>query len=201
MRRLPTLAIALCSLAHAAPPEVDRRIDAALVAAADVGSGAKATYSDAGEFVLGVVLSESRGRLVILRRQAAGRYAIDSESHVFENDFGPGYDIEMVEHNGPRRFSIQVNSRSGCGTQVETFRLAQAGGAWRVAGYDKSEPDAPPTCDVNSRSRELSADLLTGQVHVVDYRAGKPVRHVSRVTRAPAPEVAAFDFSMFDIEP
>ncbi len=174
-----------------------------MIQAAHLGPDARATYaaSDSGEFVLGVVLSDNLGKLLVLRRRAPGNYGLESESSAFDNNFGPGYDIEIVRASGLRRFLIQVNSHSGCGIQVETFRVALAGGAWRVAGYDKSEPDSAVTCDVNFRSREYSANLLTGRVHVVEYRAGNEVGRRSRRTGISAPGLTSFSFSMFETEP
>ena len=202
MRSLLTLAIALCCNALAGPVHASEQIEEALIQAANLGTDAKAEYSNpSGEFVLGVVLSESLGKLLVLRRQSSGTVGLESESLAFENGFGPGYYIEIVQASGPRRFSIQVNSHSGCGIQVETFRLALAGGAWRVAGYDKAEPDSAETCNVNFHSREYSANLLTGRVHVVEYRAGHPVKRESRATKVTAPSLSSFKFSMFQNEP
>ena len=174
-----------------------------MIQAANLGPDARANYaaSESSEFVLGVVSSEKQGKVIVLRRQAPGIYALDAESSSFENAFGPRYYVEIVQSPGARRFSIQVNSHSGCGIQVETFRLALAGGAWRVAGYDKAEPDSTETCDVNFRSREYSANLLTGRVNVVKYRAGHAVERGSRTTKVCAPELSSFSFSMFEREP
>ena len=202
MRRLLTLAFALCSSAHALPTEAEAEVSAALVSAADLGPGARVDFSapDSNEFVLGVVLAEERGKLLVLRKQSSGGYRLEAASSVFENNFGPRYYIEIVQASGARRFSIQVNAHSGCGIQVETFRLAHVSGAWRVAGYDRSEPDFK-TCDVNLRSREYSANLLTHRVNVVEYRSGKLVKRESRITKSAAPELGTFSFSMFHNEP
>ena len=202
MRRLLTIAFLLWTSVQAYSGEEEAKIAAALVLAADLGQGAVA-YSSApssNELVLGVVLNAERGKLLILRKQALGGYAVEATSSVFDNNFGPRYYIEILLGSGARRFSIQVNSHSGCGVQVETFRLAHSGGAWRVAGYDKSEPDAR-TCDVNLRSREYSANLLVHRVNVVEYRSGKVAKRESRITKFAAPELALFDFSMFQNEP
>jgi hypothetical protein len=197
-----SLAFILCSSAHALPTEAEAEVSAALVKAADLGSDAKADFSspDSNEFVLGVVLAEGRGKLLVLRKQSSGGYSLEAASSEFENNFGPRYYIEGVQASGARRFSIQVNAHASCGIQVETIRLAHASGAWRVAGYDKSEPDSK-TCDVNLRSREYSANLLTHRVNVMEYRSGKVVKRESRTTKFAAPELQAFNFSMFQNEP
>ena len=70
--------------------------------------------------------------------------------------------------------------------------LGQARG-WRVAGYDKSEPDSK-TCDVNLRSCEYSANLLTHRVNVVEYRSGKAVKRESRIAKFCSAELGAFKF-------
>jgi len=203
MRRLLAFAIAISLHTHALASETAASVEVDLIRAADLGRYAHATYSapPSGDIVVGVVLSESQRKLVVLRRQSTGAYGIDSQSQVFTNDFGPGYYIEIVQVPNPRQFSVQVNSSSGCGVQVETFRFALARGSWRVAGYDKSEPDSPATCNVNFRSREYSANLLTGSVRVVEYRSGHALRRIARTTNVPAPGLSAFNFSMFETEP
>lgn len=202
MRRLLSLAIILCSTAHALPTEAEAEVSAALVSAADLGSNARADFSapDSKEFVLGVVLAEERGKLLILRKQVAGGYKLEASSSVFEINFGPRYYIEVVQVSGSRRFSIQVNTHSNCGIQVENFRIAHVSGDWRIAGYDKSEPDSK-TCDVNLNSRKYSANLLTHRVNVVEYRSGKVVKSVSYITKSASPELGVFNFSMFENEP
>jgi len=204
MRRLLTLAFAIstCLSVQALSIESPTEVSKALALAADLGPNARTNYStsDSNEFVLGVVLTEESGKLLVLQRQSTGGYRLVAASSAFESSFGPRYYIEIVQSSGERRFAIQVNSHSACGIQVEIYRLANTNGIWRVTGYDKSEPDSA-TCDVNLRSREYSANLLTHKVSVVEYRNGKVVKRKSRITKSAAPELKAFSFSMFQDEP
>ncbi len=135
-----------------------------------------------------------------MRKKNLGKHQIEAKSLEFEGGFGPRYYIEIVQNSGPRRFYIQVNSPDRCGIQVETFRIAYAGNAWRIAGYDKSDPD-DITCDVNFRSREYSANLLTRQVNIKEYRNDKLVKRESRSTKYASPSLVAFNFLMFQNEP
>jgi hypothetical protein len=200
MRALLPLAFAL--LLHALPAAAGEAASAALVRAAALGPEPQIHLSipDSNETIMGVVLAGERGKLLLMRKQASGQYSLEAASAVFENNFGPRYYIEIIQASGARRFSIQVNAHSACGIQVETFRMAQVNGTWRVAGYDKAEPDSE-TCDVNLRSREYSANLLTHQVNIVRYRKGKVVKRESRMTSTPAPDLATFRFDLFQSEP
>lgn len=202
MRHLLILPFVLCFAAPALAGQAEAEVSAALVGAADLGPDARANFSppDSNEFVLGVVLAQERGKLLVLQKQPAGGYSAVAASAAFEHSFGPRHYVEIVQASGERRFSIQVNTHAECGIQVETFRIARAAGTWRVAGYDKSEPDTQ-TCDVNLTSRKLSANLLTHRVNVVAYRNGKAVKRESHLATVPAPELGAFSFSMFGQEP
>lgn len=196
------LLISLCLPSHALPTESENDVSAALIQAADLGSDAKTNFSisDSKEFALGVVVSEAKGKMLILRKQNSGKYKLEAESAIFENNFGPRYYIEIVQNSGTKRFSIQVNSHAACGIQVETFRFSFDGATWRVAGYDKAEPDTI-TCDVNLRSRAYSANLLSRRVDVIEYRSGKVVKRLSRLTKNAAPMLSSFNFTMFENEP
>ncbi len=192
------LVLALTSPTHASEA-ADR---AALVEAAGLGPEARTwlAASDGGPLALGVVLAGERGRVLVLRRAASGSYEVEATSPVFPNDFGPGYYIEAAQSAGPGRFHVQVNMHSGCGIGVEVYRFARSGGVWRLSGYDRSDPDTL-SCDINLRSREYSANLLSRKVSMTHYRDGKVAKRESRASRSGAPMLAEFRFGLFDKEP
>ena len=202
MRYQLAFAVALFASAHAAATEESDAVDAALISAAHLGTQVKTSFSepDASGHVLGVVLSEERGKLVILKRRASGAYQLETASAPFANVFGYRYYIESVRATGARRFSIQVNAGDGCGIRLERFHFASVRGVWRVSGYDKVEPQTNP-CDVNYPSREYSANLLTRQVAVVNYSYEKIVNRESRRSKIAAPALANFSFSIFETKP
>ena len=180
--------------------EADAR--AALLQSAGLGPSEQVWLAapESDPLALGVVLQGGQGRVLVLRKAASGAYALEAASPVFPNDFGTGLYIEIVQATGPGRFQVQVNTRSGCGIEVESYRFALSRGAWRLSGYDRSEPDTL-RCDVNLRSREYSANLLSRKVSITHYRDGKVVRRESRASRTGAPGLAEFRFGMFQEEP
>ncbi len=200
LRRTLTLAflILVAPLAQAS----DAEAQASLLRVAGLGPDARVQFAEApnARAAFGVVLSAGGGKLVVLRRGPSGTYELEAQSAEFANDFGTGYYVEIVQAPGPDRFSVQVNAHSGCGVKVQTYRFARVHGAWRVAGYDQAEPDAQ-TCDVNLRSRDYSANLLTGRVLVTQYKSGKASARASRLARLPAPKLGDFHFAIFESEP
>jgi hypothetical protein len=180
----------------------ERQAESDLLGAAGLGSEAKASFgiSPDAMIVAGVVLGSDIGKLLVLRRLASGQYAEEATSPEFPNDFGLRHYVEIVQLTGPERFTVQVNSHALCGVQVERYRIARSGGSWKVAGYDRREPDTQ-TCDVNLISRDYSANLLTGQVLITEFVGGKPTKKQSRRSKVVAPELKGFNFSMFENEP
>ena len=202
MRFQLAFAIALCAPAYAAATEEGNVIEAALVGAAGLGTNVRTTFSEpsSSAYVLGTVLSEERGKLLLLKRQSSGAYQLEAESTPFDNVFGPRYYIENIRALGPRRFSIQVNAGDGCGIRIEKFHVIRVNAVWRISGYDKDEPQANP-CDVNTRSRGYSANLLTHQVAIVRYKNEKVIGRDIRRTKVAAPVLTNFNFSIFETEP
>ena len=178
-------------------PTPDLRRAAGLGIEAEVRYGASLDAS----LAVGVVLRPDRGRLLVLRREeSSGHYMEEAESAEFPNMFGPRENVEIVEVTSPERFMVQVNSRTTCGIQLEHYRIARVHGRWKVAGYDRYEPDSQD-CDVNQISRAYSANLLTGQVRITEFVHGVPTRKYGRGTKRVAPDLRNFQFDMFMIEP
>lgn len=181
-------------------------VDQVLSERAAVGAQPRVFHASTpeGDLVLGAVLGRElgreSGRLLVLRRNAAGRYDVEAASAPFRNDFGIGYDLEIVEYNGRGRFSMDVAAHSACGVRVDTFRFYRVSGQWRVSGYDREDPDVQ-SCDVNFRARTYSANLLTGQVVVTTWRQGRAVAVNRRKARIEAPRLEDFSFSLFADEP
>lgn len=96
-------------------------VDQALSERAAVGAQPRVFHASTpeGDLVLGAVLGPESGRLLVLRRNAAGRYDVEAASAPFRNDFGIGYDLEIVEYNGKGRFSMDVAAHSACGVRVD----------------------------------------------------------------------------------
>lgn len=201
MRRLVlALLVGVASCGRLAAAEVT--VDQVLSERAAVGAQPRVFHASTpdGDLVLGAVLGRESGRLLVLRRNAAGRYDVEAASAPFRNDFGIGYDLEIVEYNGRGRFSMDVAAHSACGVRVETFRFYRVSGQWRVSGYDREDPDVQ-SCDVNFRARTYSANLLTGQVVVTTWRQGRAVAVNKRKARIDAPRLEDFSFSLFADEP
>lgn len=201
MRRL-ALALLVCAASCGRFAAAEATVDQVLSERAAVGAQPRVFHASTpdGDLVLGVVLGRESGRLLVLRRSTAGRYEVEAASAPFRNDFGSGYDLEVVEHNGRGRFSMDVAAHSTCGVRVDTFRFYRASGQWRVSGYDREDPDVQ-SCDVNFRARTYSANLLTGQVVVTTLRQGKVVAVNRRKARIDAPRLEDFSFSIFADEP
>jgi hypothetical protein len=201
MRRL-ALALLVCAASCGRFAAAEVTVDQVLSERAAVGAQPRVFHASTpeGDLVLGVVLGRESGRLLVLRRNAAGRYEVEAASAPFRNDFGIGYDLEIVEYNGRGRFSMDVAAHSACGVRVETFRFYRVSGQWRVSGYDREDPDVQ-SCDVNFRARTYSANLLTGQVVVTTWRQGRAVAVNKRKARIDAPRLEDFSFSLFADEP
>lgn len=201
MRRL-ALALLVCAASSCRFAAAEVTVDQVLSERAAVGAQPRVFHASTpdGDLVLSAVLGRESGRLLVLRRNAAGRYEVEAASAPFRNDFGTGYDLEVVEHNGRGRFSMDVAAHSTCGVRVDTFRFYRASGQWRVSGYDREDPDVQ-SCDVNFRARTYSANLLTGQVVVTTLRQGKVVAVNRRKARIDAPRLEDFSFSIFADEP
>ncbi|MCP4637816.1 MAG: hypothetical protein GY848_15255 [Methyloversatilis sp.] len=201
MRRL-ALALLVCAASCCRFAMAEVTVDQVLSERAAVGAQPRVFHASTpeGDLVLGVVLGRESGRLLVLRRNAAGRYEVEAASAPFRNDFGIGYDLEIVEYNGRGRFSMDVAAHSACGVRVETFRFYRVSGQWRVSGYDREDPDVQ-SCDVNFRARTYSANLLTGQVVVTTWRQGRAVAVNKRKARIDAPRLEDFSFSLFADEP
>ena len=201
MRRL-VLSLLVCSASCGRFAMAEVTVDQVLSERAAVGAQPRVFHASTpgGDLVLGAVLGPESGRLLVLRRNAAGRYDVEAASAPFRNDFGIGYDLEIVEYNGKGRFSMDVAAHSACGVRVETFRFYRVSGQWRVSGYDREDPDVQ-SCDVNFRARTYSANLLTGQVVVTTWRQGRAVAVNKRKARIDAPRLEDFSFSLFADEP
>ena len=201
MRRL-ALALLVCAASCGRFAAAEVTVDQVLSERAAVGAQPRVFHASTpdGDLVLGAVLGRESGRLLVLRRNAAGRYDVEAASAPFRNDFGIGYDLEIVEYNGRGRFSMDVAAHSACGVRVETFRFYRVSGQWRVSGYDREDPDVQ-SCDVNFRARTYSANLLTGQVVVTTWRQGRAVAVNKRKARIDAPRLEDFSFSLFADEP
>lgn len=201
MRRL-VLALLVCAASCGRFAMAEVTVDQVLSERAAVGAQPRVFHASTpdGDLVLGAVLGRESGRLLVLRRNAAGRYDVEAASAPFRNDFGIGYDLEIVEYNGKGRFSMDVAAHSACGVRVDTFRFYRVSGQWRVSGYDREDPDVQ-SCDVNFRARTYSANLLTGQVVVTTLRQGKVVAVNKRKARIDAPRLEDFSFSIFADEP
>ena len=201
MRRL-ALALLVCAASCGRFAVAEVTVDQVLSERAAVGAQPRVFHASTpdGDLVLGAVLGRESGRVLVLRRNAAGRYDVEAASAPFRNDFGIGYDLEIVEYNGRGRFSMDVAAHSACGVRVETFRFYRVSGQWRVSGYDREDPDVQ-SCDVNFRARTYSANLLTGQVVVTTWRQGRAVAVNKRKARIDAPRLEDFSFSLFADEP
>lgn len=205
MRRL-VLSLLVCSASCGRFAMAEVTVDQVLSERAAVGAQPRVFHASTpeGDLVLGVVLGRElgreSGRLLVLRRNAAGRYDVEAASAPFRNDFGIGYDLEIVEYNGRGRFSMDVAAHSACGVRVDTFRFYRVSGQWRVSGYDREDPDVQ-SCDVNFRARTYSANLLTGQVVVTTWRQGRAVAVNKRKARIDAPRLEDFSFPLFADEP
>lgn len=201
VRRL-VLSLLVCAASCGRFAAAEVTVDQVLSERAAVGAQPRVFHASTpdGDLVLGVVLGRESGRLLVLRRNAAGRYDVEAASAPFRNDFGIGYDLEIVEYNGRGRFSMDVAAHSACGVRVDTFRFYRVSGQWRVSGYDREDPDVQ-SCDVNFRARTYSANLLTGQVVVTTWRQGRAVAVKKRKARIEAPRLEDFSFSLFAEEP
>lgn len=197
-----TLILALLAMTMHCVRADDARAKSDLLRVARLGSDARAVFgvSPDAEVVAGVVIGLDAAKLLVLRRTASGQYAEEATSPELSNEFGARRYVETVRATGSERFMLQVNSHASCGVLVERIRIARSGGTWKIAGYDRLEPDAQ-TCDVNLISRDYSANLLTGQVLITEFVGGKPAKKHSRRSRIAAPDVKSFSFSTFENEP
>ena len=120
----------------------------------------------------------------VLAIRPDGSLAAISRSPAFDfQDLSARTDVEIVQAQSARRFSIQVNSRSVCGVYVKIFRFAETSGGWVLSGMDSSEP----TCGKEGAVLEkasASTNFLTGDQAERDYDEGKLVKQ-RRIKQAP----------------
>lgn len=116
--------------------------------------------------------TEQRGFVFVLNKQGRG-FRLLARSEFFEFPDGGGRTaVEIVEMQGPDRFSLQINARSACGVYLHTYRFALTQNEWRVTGLDTTEPVCDQSGKIEIGATE-SRNFLTGQHRSRSYRQNK----------------------------
>lgn len=101
--------------------------------------------------------------------------------------------IEVVEAQSDRSFSIQINHSGACTSGFEIYRFAKIESSWQVSGRDSTQN----LCDGPGESRlEWSANFLTGRTIEKRFNGSKLVSNKTEKKHFPRFPLA--DFILFD---
>lgn len=101
--------------------------------------------------------------------------------------------IEAIEAQSDRRFSIQINHSGACTSGFEIYRFAKIENSWRVSGRDSTQN----LCDDDDKSSlEWSANFLTGRTIEKRFRGNKLVS--DKTVKKSFPAFPLAEFAMFD---
>lgn len=116
---------------------------------------------------------DSRTSIIfILKKQLDGKFSEIVRSKPF---FGiSDANVENIEAQSNRRFSIQINGHSACGGNVSIHYFEKVGKIWQVSGHDNTTCDCgdadEAVCD--TRTTRLT-DFLTGDFIKEEFQSNK----------------------------
>lgn len=135
--------------------------------------------------------------IFVLREQPVGKFdeIVRSKPFFGLSDPSGRTDIESIDAQSDRRFSIQVNGRSACGGYVTIYRFAKIQEIWRASGLDNTscscgEGNDEAVCDTRTTR---SANFLTGKFVKQEFRNNKLVSQKTKTLQFPKRPLSNFE--------